>query len=196
MKINEITYGSGIQSLAPYLKIDFETIIGVVDNLEVYKQSLGNGTAFFLVEPNQKNILSYVATDNKSTDNFLHLKLIENVYGIKGSLSALMYFLTKNQGLKFMITAQEPLTRTGLSWVNSVLLSNRQLFKFTDQTGNIPNINNISDEWEKSRINPEYKGKIEIFIESNILDSIHKIFESEKGLLIPLYRIYKDMDLE
>lgn len=196
MKLDEITYGSDIASLTPHLDIKQSALIGHVDSMEVYEMDIGNGICFFLYDPKDTNFLSYVASDRKRTNGFLHLRQIENVSGIKGSISSLMFFLTRKKGLRFVITSQEPLIYTGLKWVGSVISSNRQLFKITDHAGVLPDIASIEDEWEQSRIDPSVKGTISIFIESSGNKEYNGIFESTSGMLTPVYRIFKDPILE
>jgi len=192
MNITEVVYGSG-------LDISKSTKIGTVDGLEVFQMDLGNGTCYFLFHPGDQTYLSYVATDNKKTNNYLHLRQIENVSGIKGSLSALMYFLTKKQNFKFIITNNEPLTVNGLNWIVRTINSGRKLFNFTDINGQSLDIKKLTKEYEDSQIDPQYQGKISIVIESHSGNGFNKIFESFEsydGLLMPMYRIFKDEDLD
>jgi hypothetical protein len=195
MRIDEITYGSGIQSLARVLNINNSTKIGTCDNIDVYKMDLGNGTCYFLYDPDIESYLSYVAVDQIVSNGYLHLRQIENVSGIKGSVSTLMYFLTRNKNFRFVISKEEPLTIDGLRWVISTISSDRKLFNFKDSSGQPPDVDDLKKEWENSRIDPSYSGKITIFIESINGNSFNNIFESNTGLLHRMYRIFKDVDL-
>ena len=189
MNITEVAYGLG-------LDVSKSTKIGTVDTLDVYQMDLGNGACYFLFHPRDEIYLSYVATDNKKTNNYLHLIQIENVSGIKGSLSALMYFLTKKQNFKFIITNNEPLTVNGLNWIIRTINSGRKFFNFKDINGHSLDIEKLTKEYEDSRIDPHYEGKISIVIESHSVNRSDKIFESYDGLLMPMYRIFKDEDLD
>lgn len=195
MRIDEITYGSGIQSLKRSLNIDNSTKIGTCDNLDVYEMDLGNGTCYFLYDSSTETYLSYVAIDKNISNGYVHLRQIENISGIKGSVSTLMYFLTRNKNFRFVISKEEPLTIDGLRWVIATISSNRKLFNFKDSSGQSLNVNDLKKEWEDSRIDPGYSGKITIFIESVDGNSFNNIFESETGMLHRMYRIFKDEDL-
>jgi hypothetical protein len=192
MNITEVAYGLG-------LDVSKSTKIGSVDNLDVYQMDLGNGVCYFLFHPIDQIYLSYVATDNKKTNNYLHLSQIENVSGIKGSLTPLMLFLTKKQNFKFIITNTEPLTVNSLNWIIRTINSGRKLFDFKDINGQSLDIKKLTKEYEDSWLDPQYQGKIFIVIESHSGNGFNRLFEpfeSYDGLLMPMYRIFKDEELD
>jgi hypothetical protein len=195
MKINEITYGSDIDSLMNHLDPGNSELIGHVDSNEVYKFDLGNGTCFFLYDKNDNSILSYVAIDMQNTNGYNHLRQLESSVSKKGYISALLYFLINNQKLKFVIAKDEPLTYNGLQWVISSIRSSRNLFSIHDQNNNVLDAKRLYDEWENSK-NNNASGETSIFIESTSIKPYDKIFESSSGLLKNIYRIINDNDLE
>ena len=195
MRINEISYGSGIQSLKKYLDPSKSTLMGYVDGHIVYSFPLGNGTCFFLFDQNQEILLSYVAIDDNVSNGYCHLRQLENVTGVKGSISTLMYYLTNEKKLKFVITKDEPLTHDGLKWIISIINSSRALFKIHDQYGNNPEPKKLDDEWMSGK-NENTEGSTSIYIESTMKKAYNEIFESPSGLLMNCYRILKDNDLE
>jgi hypothetical protein len=197
MRINEITYAYDIQSLKQHLDISTATKIGTVELLDVYHMDLGNGNCYFLYNPATKEYLSYVATDHNVTDKFLHLRQIENISGEKGAISTLMFFLTRKKNFKFVIEKSEPITSSGLNWVIRTIASGRKLFIFTNNNGQPLDIDALKKEWEESRIDPEYEGKISILIESINSTGYDMLFEyTITGLLLPMYKIFKDKDLD
>jgi hypothetical protein len=195
MKINEIEYSSGIQSLMKHLDPKKSKLIGHVDTHEVYEFDLGNGTCFFLYNQNNDTVLSYVAIDNEITNGHRHLRQLESAVSKKGYISTLLYFLTRKQNLKFIVSNNEPLTQKGLNWIISSILSNRKLFTMRDQHNNTIDVKRLYDEWENSR-NSEAEGEISIFIESSDNKSYNKIFEESSGLLQNMYRIINDNEME
>lgn len=197
MRINERTYAYDIQSLKQHLDISTATKIGTVELLDVYHMDLGNGNCYFLYNPVTKEYLSYVATDHNVTNKFLHLKQIENVSGEKGAISTLMFFLTRKKNFKFVIEKNEPMTYSGINWVIRTIVSGRKLFIFTDNNRESLDIDALKKEWEESRIDPDYEGKISIFIESINSTGYDVLFENTtNGLLLPMYKIFKDKDLD
>ena len=191
MNITEVAYGLG-------LDISKSTKIGSVDNLDVYQMDLGNGVCYFLFHPIDQIYLSYVATDNKKTNNYLHLSQIENVSGIKGSLTPLMLFLTKKQNFKFIITNTEPLTVNSLNWIIRTINSGRKFFDFKDINGQSLDIKKLTKEYEDSWLDPQYQGKISIVIESHSGNGFNRLFEpfDHTGLLMPMYCIFTDENLD
>jgi hypothetical protein len=194
MRINEITYGSGIQSLTQYLDTSKSDLVGHVDSHQVYSFNLGNGTCFFLFDDTQQRVLSYVAISKDNTSGYIHLRQIENVSGVKGSISTLLYYLINEQKLKFVITKDEPLTHSGLKWIISAIQSSRSLFRIRDQDGNAPPAK-LYDEWIRSK-NENMEGSTSIYIESTERPVYNKIFEAPSGFMKNSYRILKDNELE
>lgn len=196
MKINEIEYASGIQSLASHLTIDKSNHIGNVDSQQIFQMDLGNGVCYFLYDPNNQTYLSYVASSNQTENGYSPLNQIENISGTPGSVSALLYFLINNKGMKFIISSNEPLTDKGLAWLIKTIQSDRGLFTIKDQSGISIDTKELSAEWEETRTDPSYQGKISVIIESTGKENYSNIFESTAGLLKSPYRIFKDKLLD
>lgn len=197
MKITEVEYAADIRSLKQHLNVNGSEKIGDVEGMSVYVMGLGNGSCYFLYDQLTEAYLSYVAVDREVTDGYAHLRQLENIAGIKGSLSTLMFFLTKKKNMKFVITDEEPLTNAGLNWIVNTIKSGRKLFMFKDQNGNMIDLDSLSKEWENSRIDPDYNGKISIFIETIVGNQFAGIFETKRnGILMPMYRIFKDSSLD
>jgi hypothetical protein len=196
MKINEIGYASGIQSLASQLTIDNSTHIGNVDNQQVFQTDLNNGMCYFLYNANNQTYLSYVASNNQVVDGYHPLNQIENTSNIPGSVSTLLYFLINNKGIKFIISAGEPLTDKGLAWLIKAIQSDRGLFTIKNQNGEPVDLKALEAEWEASRTDSSYQGKISVVIESTGKESYNNIFKSNDGLLKTPYRILEDKSLD
>lgn len=195
MKIDEIEYSSGIRSLENVLDISNADMLGAIEGLHVYAMDLGNGTCFFLYDMKESKYLSYIAVDKNMSDGHSHLRQLENISGVKGSVSVLLFFLTRKRDMKFILTMNEPLTSQGLEWIVKTINSGRNLFHITDIEGKPIDIISLKNEWENSRIDTEYKGKISILIESTTGNSYDKLFEEQHGLLLCNYYILKDKDL-
>lgn len=188
MRVDEIEYASGIRSVAQHLSVEKATHLGMVDNHNIYEQDLGNSTAYFLVD--NDNILAYVALDDQH-----RLKQLENITKIAGAVTTILYFLTRKKGYKIVIDKTEPLTLDGLNWLVKLIISDRNLFKITDQSGNSPSIDDIKKEWEDVRTGKKQNGEIGIVIENTGID-VTRIFEDAPiGLLKPAYKILHDSSL-
>ena len=98
--------------------------------------------------------------------------------------------------MKFIISASEPLTDKGLVWLIKGIRSDRELFTIKNQSGGPVDPNVLSAEWESSRTDPSYQGKISVIIESTSKENYSNIFESTTGLLKSPYRIFKDKSLD
>jgi hypothetical protein len=196
MKIDEIEYASDIQSLALQLTVDNSTHIGNVDNQQVFQMNLNNGVCYFLYDANNQTYLSYVASNKQIIDGYHPLNQIENISNIPGSVSTLLYFLINNKGIKFIISAGEPLTNKGLAWVIKTIQSDRGLFTIKNQNGESVDPKALEAEWEASRTDSSYQGKISVIIESTGKESYNNIFEPNNGLLKIPYRIFKDKSLD
>lgn len=189
MRVTEIEYASGIQSISQHLTLADATPIGSVDTHTVYQQQLADISVYLLADG--REILAYIAVDGN-----LRLKQVENIKKFSGAITSILYFLTNKLGYKIRIDGSEPLTADGLRWLTKLISSDRKLFKITDHTGTIPSIVDLEQEWEDNRIYSKDRGEISITIEHQDSNSISKIFEAATTVVKSAYRILKDPALD
>ena len=117
---------------------------------------------------------------------------IENLSG-KAGLATTLALGIKNQGGKFVIDSDEPLTPSGLKWAISLIQKKFAAFKVTDQNGNLIDPVQLTNEREDAIINGK-PGPTSVLIEfseevKNTLIQNNKqwLTEGIDGLLKPYY---------
>ena len=183
MKINEIVYASGIQSISGRLDPALAGHAGYIENYEIRIQVFPDSAAVLLLDAAEK-ILAYMVIQEVST-NVMRLRQIENVSNIPGAIVSIIYFLSKKLNFKVIVDKTEPLTSKGLDWVVKIMANNRNMFIITDLDGNPPDIDTIKKEWEDSRADASHVGEYGIIIESTALPNGNtQMFEDTSATIL------------
>lgn len=189
MRIYEIDYASSI----PPLKLTQEAIdqahqAGTIDQQPVYV--IDDGAHVFAFMKQDHKLASYVVISSQDQDGYHDLSRMQNLTGVKGSITALLVFLHGKFGVKFRIPAHEPLTWEGLTWLKKMIKRGRG-FHIHDAAGEAIDIHKLDAEWNMARVT-EKVCATEIFI-SQIAHN-RQIFETWRGPLQPAYRYIHDVD--
>lgn len=195
--INEIAYASATQPMVE-IDLDLAEQAGDIDGEIVWKFSQGPDTVYFLKIHNR--IAAYIVLGNE-INGYYHLQRMENLTKLKGSITALVIFVTSKLHLKLIIPNTEPLTYFGLTWLYKLIKGRGRGLKLSDQSGNFPDEKMITAEWYRAQedfVNGSVtNGPTAIFIENkNILKQ--PMFESQDThrLIRPYIMYLGDLELE
>jgi hypothetical protein len=190
--LQEIEYANELgnsNKLQEYLTPEYGTVLGIVDNAEVYLAEFNDVNVYFLYTD---SLLIYCITGKNIEDGFTVLKQLERINGPKGSGTALIYFLIHKLNLKFMIPKHDRLTYSGMSWLTSSIVRGGNILKFKTQDGSKPDPRQLWKEWEDSK-NDYALGVTAIIIESKPGYIDARLFEDHsKSIIQPSYRFMGD----
>jgi hypothetical protein len=180
--IKEIMYSSSIASsehIVKALNPSTDNNIGVIDHHPVYIMDGGNCIVIYIAN-SVNQIQSYAIVEKKLNDGYYVLRQLENVAKKSGIIMALLQFLA-SENIKLIIRHDEPMTQHGLKWIIK-LINDPQGLDIHDGSGNPIPVSDLVDEWNNSRLDPSYQGKISIVIESRQNDLLKSqyFFEDQR----------------
>jgi hypothetical protein len=176
--LKEIGYSNELGDLS----VSHEKIIadatkdGTISQKPVMKYVKGNTTLFFFTEDNKISALVLL-------NNGKILKAIKNFSGPTGQVYALMNYIVNINDTKLLITPDEPLTKEGFTWI-AKLIKNPSGLKITDLNGNSIDIDQLRDEWHKSKLTlGDDSGSTGIIISESSQKWKNKLQENESSLM-------------
>lgn len=189
MRINSVDYASSI----PPLKLSQEEIdhaheAGTIDQQPVYL--IDNGTHVFAFIKEDHKLASYVVISSQAQDGYHDLSRMQNLTGVKGSITALLVFLHGKFGVKFRIPTHEPLTWDGLTWLKKIIQRGRG-FHIHDEAGKPIAVHTLDAEWNQARITGQ-AGSTDILIHQ--INHNREIFDTWNGPLQPAHRYLHDVE--
>lgn len=188
MKINEINYTAGIRQLQISQEhlIANAKVIGDLDSYDVWLYDDGHFQAYFTCEDGS-TVNGLIILNH----NILHG--IKNYTNIRGMITMLIGFVTHRLGMKIVIGKDEPLTQEGINWLCSLIKAHGNGLTITDQTGNLPNPDDIYNEWATAMKSDSHRGgPTEIFIEYRMkrrLPTKQDNFNEGRSLMPPVWFI-------
>lgn len=187
MEICEVDYASAIPVLNfNQAEINQAPQVGTVDQQPVFL--IDDGVYAFAFLKDQHKLASYVWISSQENNGYHDLARMANISGPNGSITALMVFLYAKFGIKFRISAHEPLTWDGFKWIRNIMYNPRG-FHIHDQAGQAIDIAQLEAEWNGARLHGII-GSTEILISK--ISYNHQVVETHMGRIKPAYRYIHD----
>lgn len=179
--LNEIDYADNVgkNTILDFELIENSMVVGDFDFHVVHLYQDKRQEVFFFQE-NDK-LTAFIILDGGN------LRGIKNVSGVGGQVTALVTFVAHLLKRKIVIPSTEQLTKDGLDWLTSLIAANGRGLTLSDQTGNYPNADMISREWEKAKVT-RHAGPTAVIIESH-MTRYFKTIKEDYRLMNPYWVI-------
>ena len=160
--ITEIGHCDNVSSLKlPDEEIIFwSTVVGDIEGADIHRFESHSQELFFMHKDGK--ISAFVILIGND------IRGMQNISKIGGQISAILIFLVHTLKKKLHIANTELLSSDGITWLTSAISAGGRGLKFTDQTGELPNVSALRREWNHAAGIDSSAGNTEIFIESKI----------------------------